>query len=72
VSNVIENFPVEDYSPEERLELIGRLWDSLENHEIPIPEWQRAEIDRRCEEMKANPEIGIPWEEVKARLMDRR
>jgi putative addiction module component (TIGR02574 family) len=57
-------------SESERLELaysIIRL--SHEQHEdYPLTPGQIAELDRRMEEHRQNPESGIPWEEVKARL----
>ena len=31
-------------SPEERLALIGQLWDSLRDDDIPLPEAQQAEL----------------------------
>ena len=31
-------------SPEERLALIGQLWDSLRDTEVPLPEAQQAEL----------------------------
>ena len=34
-------------SPRERLDLIGRLWDSLEAEAIPLDSTQEAELDRR-------------------------
>jgi len=34
-------------SPEERLALIGQLWDSLGDADVPLPEAQRAELARR-------------------------
>lgn len=34
-------------TPSERLALIGELWDSLRDTELPLPEPQRAELERR-------------------------
>jgi putative addiction module component (TIGR02574 family) len=34
-------------SPEERLALIGELWDSLSDADVPLPEAQQAELSRR-------------------------
>jgi putative addiction module component (TIGR02574 family) len=34
-------------SPEERLALIGQLWDSLADTEIPLPQAQQSELPRR-------------------------
>ena len=56
----------------ERLELIALLWDSIPDpaEAMPLPEWHRQELERRLADAEANPETGIPWEEVKARLWD--
>ena len=57
-------------SPEDRLELMHRLWESLRKDEyaFPLTDEQRAELDRRSAEMDADPQLGSPWEDVKARL----
>ena len=54
----------------QRLELIGKIWDSItdETDSIEIPDWHREELERRIAAADANPEAGIPWEEVKARM----
>jgi putative addiction module component (TIGR02574 family) len=41
-------------SMEERLELIERLWDSLEAENLPLPPAQAAELDRRLETIDAD------------------
>lgn len=55
---------------EQRLELIGELWDSLPDSvdELPVPEWHKAELDRRLAAADASPDAGISWEDVKERL----
>jgi putative addiction module component (TIGR02574 family) len=56
-------------SPEERLRLIGEIWDSLPPaDQREIPESHREELDRRLAAADADPGAGAPWEEVKARL----
>ncbi len=63
--------PAFDYKklfPEERLDLIGEIWDSLENEQMPIwPELQ-AEFDRRLADLERNPSDGRPAAEVIARI----
>ena len=56
----------------QRLELIGRLWDSIPDEEFAagMPEWHRQELERRLAAADASPELGIPWEQVKARLRE--
>jgi putative addiction module component (TIGR02574 family) len=54
---------LERLTPEERLQLIERLWDSLSGSvEIPLTEAQREELDRRLD-LEGDGE-GIPWDEV--------
>jgi putative addiction module component (TIGR02574 family) len=61
--------PVDDLSAEERIELMGRLWDSLDPATAaPVTDALAAELDRREAEADSEPEAGEPWLEVKARL----
>jgi putative addiction module component (TIGR02574 family) len=55
---------------EEKLELIGALWDSMAEHpeSIPVPQWQLDELERRIEEQKKNPQPGQTWDEVKREI----
>jgi putative addiction module component (TIGR02574 family) len=55
-------------SPEERLDLIGEIWDSLENEQPPISPELQAELDRRLAELERNPSDGLPAAEVIARI----
>ena len=52
---------------EERLDLIGQIWDSLERVPPLTPE-QIAELERRSRDVDANPEDGTDAAEVVARL----
>ena len=55
---------------EQKLELIGLLWDSIPEEALPpLTEAQLRELDRRIAKADANPHLGRPWEEVKARLL---
>ena len=60
-------------SVQQRLELIGELWDSIPDSldALPIPEWHREELERRLAAADADPEAAIPWEEVKRRLREK-
>ena len=59
-------------SVEQRLELIGELWDSIPDSldELPVPDWHREELERRVAAANADPDAAIPWEEVKKRLRE--
>ena len=61
-------------SPEERLDLIEELWDSLSTDpsKIPLTEAQSNELDRRLAEMDQDDSLGIPWETVLARIRERK
>ncbi len=55
-------------SPEQRLELIGEIWDSLEDEALELEPELVAELDRRLAELEANPAEGRPAAEVIARI----
>jgi putative addiction module component (TIGR02574 family) len=61
-------------SPEERLDLIEELWESLSTDpaRIPLTEAQADELDRRFGEMEQDDSLGIPWETVLARIRERK
>ena len=59
-------------SPEDRLELIAELWDSLSDSEVPLTPAQKAELDRRLAGVKVGRIDGVGWEKVKAELRQRR
>jgi putative addiction module component (TIGR02574 family) len=60
-------------SPEERIQLVEDVWDSIaESPEaIPISDTQRIELDRRRAEYQRNPGGGLDWQKVRARLLER-
>jgi putative addiction module component (TIGR02574 family) len=57
---------------EERMQLIGDLWDSVIDDEqwMPTPD-ELAEARRRLEEYRRDPSAAIPVEEFLARLQSR-
>jgi putative addiction module component (TIGR02574 family) len=59
-------------SPAERLALIGQLWDSLRDTEIPLPEAQQAELARRLSSLDQDRTQAVPWEQLRAELDRRR
>ncbi len=59
-------------SPQERLALIGELWDSLADADIPLTQAQEAELARRLASFEADRFDGVTWEEFKAELRPRR
>lgn len=55
-------------TPEEKLVLIGELWDSLSSSDVPLTKAQRTELDRRLDLLDAEGVAGSPWDEVEARV----
>ena len=59
---------IEKLSPLERLELIGRLWDSLTPSDVPLTPAQSAELDRRLETADADLSRSVTWESLRAEI----
>jgi putative addiction module component (TIGR02574 family) len=61
---------IAELSADERLDLLEQLWDSLSKSpsEIPLTDPQKAELDRRLDELDADvadgSPLGIPWATV--------
>jgi len=57
-------------TPGERLELVAELWESLCDtpEAVPLTDVQRAELDRRLDELDGEEPTGIPWDEVVKRI----
>ena len=60
------NIDISELSPEERLELIEELWESLSVRPdaLPLTDPQREELDRRIDEMDRGETLGEPWRDV--------
>ena len=54
----------------EKLLLVGDIWDSIAvgNSEIPMPEWQKKELDRRYNEYKKGKSALHDWKTVNEEL----
>jgi putative addiction module component (TIGR02574 family) len=53
-------------SPDQKLDLIEALWDSLSPDTVPMPDWHREVLDTR--EAHEEADLGDTWDVVKARL----
>jgi putative addiction module component (TIGR02574 family) len=58
-------------SPDERMLLIERLWDSLAAcpERIVLTDGQRRELERRLDACRRDPDAASPWDVVKSRLL---
>jgi len=57
----------------EKLLLVEDIWDSIatSNSEIPMPEWQKQELDRRYKEYKEGRLELHDWKSVHEDLRDK-
>jgi putative addiction module component (TIGR02574 family) len=58
-------------SPQQRLELLEQIWDSLSPEAVPMTDAQTEELDRRLDELDREGPVGIPWNEVLDRIRNR-
>jgi len=66
--------PIMDFSRltvAERIQLAEDLWDSLAEapEVLALTDAQRAELDRRLEARRTDPDAAIPWESLHQELM---
>jgi putative addiction module component (TIGR02574 family) len=71
MSLALDRETLDNLTTEGRLELIGILWDAITDSDPnpPIPDWHMEELARRRGAAEADPDAGIPWEEVRANLI---
>ena len=60
----------DELSLEEKIDYVQSLWDriAVDADTVPLTDWQKKVLDRRLADLERNPDIGVPWEEVRARL----
>ena len=63
----LETLGIDRMTVEERLSLIGAIWDSIAaSPEAPeLTDALRDELDRRLADHRANPTDVVPWEDVR-------
>ena len=63
---------IDNPTPDQRLELVEHLWDSLTPDDVPITTPQRAELKRRLDRLDRDGVSGRSWDEVERRIRNRR
>jgi putative addiction module component (TIGR02574 family) len=55
---------------DERMEIVDAIWASISAvpDALPLTDWQKEELDRRLDEMDADPQGGLTMEEVFAAI----
>lgn len=59
---------IEALSLEERLELVDYIECTVESEPINVTDEQKAMIRSRAADMRADPSIGLTWDELDARM----
>ena len=73
MSDRVAELPLDELSVEERLELLGRVWDSLlDIGPPPVPAWHLEEVRRRVTAADADPGASIPLEDLRRELRGQR
>lgn len=54
----------------DQLQLVEDLWDHIaaSKEPLPVPDWQKDELDRRKRNFEANPDSAIPWDDAKNQI----
>ena len=64
------DWPVNELTLDERLALLGRVWDSLlDAGPPPIPDWHRPILRERIAAADADPQASIPADELFRELL---
>ena len=64
---------IKELTLSEKLLLVEDIWDSIvaDNSEIPVPVWQKDELDKRYKEYKAGDLKLHNWEEIHNQLREK-
>jgi putative addiction module component (TIGR02574 family) len=75
----VASHPAFDYSHltiAERLQLVEDLWDSIpadaDADALPLAEAERVLVDERLADLRATPDAGRPWTEVRREILGKR
>lgn len=70
---ILQQLGIDRMTIGERIALAQEILDTVaaEQPRPPLSEAKKRELDRRLADADANPEDGVPWEEVKAAVLAR-
>lgn len=55
-------------TPEERREIVGRIWDEFADRDLVLTSTQITELDRRLVDHRTNPNDVVPWQQMKSAI----
>lgn len=67
----LQQLGIDRLSVAERVELIGAIWDSLDEAgaHLPFPDWYQSELERRrATAEEADPQEGVPSSAIEQTL----
>jgi len=69
----LHDLGIDRLSIEERIQVAEAIWNSFiqDVKAAPIPDWQRAELERRLADSVANPDAVPPWCDVEVEALTR-
>lgn len=69
----MKSLGIDQLPREVQVALVQEIWDNIaaETNRVPLSEKQRIELERRLAEDDAGPDEVVPWEEVKAKAIER-
>ena len=73
MSYTLESLGLDRLTSDERMAVLGLLWDSLVPRPgaSPLSDARRAELQRRVAEDDANPDDTVLWEDAKSATLSR-
>ena len=73
VSVSLHDLGIDRLSIEERVQVAEAIWGSVvqDVEAAPIPDWQKAELERRLADSLANPGAVRPWGDVEVDALTR-
>ena len=58
--------------PNERVEVLDAVWETLSPEDLPVTGEERALLDARMADLEVRPQDQSAWSEVRARLETRK
>ena len=72
VARMLSKEEIFELAVEDRLRLIGRLWESIASQDLPLSQADARLIDERLAEHRRDPDEGIPLDEFLGELSPKR
>jgi putative addiction module component (TIGR02574 family) len=69
MSGAMKKLGIDRLNTEQRLSLIEEIWESLDEHSVPLTDAQRAELESRIADHEANPHDVVSLDEVKRSVL---